>query len=201
MQCRAKLIGGREKRPRNVPWRFEKVLVSGLCLRKEARKTRTSSGGGTVGYRAAWTSVRAKVLVDGLCICSRMGAALLNGGSSRRRPQKPGRGRRALRTFGFMPEDAGSDLLPRGIRRQDPVLDSNGAKTPRVAVAGLRSSGDRRSGSGAGRCPVAGRRHRQFHTAFGLWKPSSHVPRILPNIDPRQAREFPVGWKGDGTTT
>lgn len=88
-----------------------------------------------------------------------------------------------------------------GIRRQDPVLDSNGAKTPRVEVAGLRSSGDRRSGSGAGRCPVAGRRHRQFHTAFGLWKPSPHVPRILPNSDPRQSREFPVGWKGDGTTT
>jgi hypothetical protein len=116
---------------------------------------RFSGGGGSVGYRAAWTSVRAKVLVDGLCICSRMGAALLNGGSSRRRPQKPGRGRRALRTFGFMSRRRRERSTARGIRRQDPVLDSKGAKTPRVEVAGLRSSGDRRSGSGAGRAALS----------------------------------------------
>ena len=89
---------------------------------------RMLSGGGTVGYRAAWTSVRAKVLVDGLCICSRMGAALLNGGSSRRRPQKPGRGRRALRAFGFRPEDAGSDLLPRGSVGRIPCSIAMGQK-------------------------------------------------------------------------
>jgi hypothetical protein len=63
---------------------------SGACTpARGARLTSGRSGGGSVGYRAAWASVRAKVLVDGLCICSRMGAALLNGGSSRRRPQKP----------------------------------------------------------------------------------------------------------------
>jgi hypothetical protein len=39
MQSRAKLIGGREKRPRNAVCPFEKVLVSGLCVCKVARKT------------------------------------------------------------------------------------------------------------------------------------------------------------------
>jgi hypothetical protein len=52
MQSRAKLIGGREKRPRNADWPFEKVLVSALCIRKVARKTRANSGGGvTWGLR------------------------------------------------------------------------------------------------------------------------------------------------------
>jgi hypothetical protein len=47
MQCRAKLIGGREKRPRNADWPFEKVLVSGLRVCKVARKTRANRGGGS----------------------------------------------------------------------------------------------------------------------------------------------------------
>jgi hypothetical protein len=46
VQCRAKLIGGREKRPRNTVWPFEKVLVTASRLCKVARKTRANSGGG-----------------------------------------------------------------------------------------------------------------------------------------------------------
>jgi hypothetical protein len=46
MQSRAKLIGGQEKRPRNAGCPFEKVLVSGLYIRKVARNTRANSGGG-----------------------------------------------------------------------------------------------------------------------------------------------------------
>jgi hypothetical protein len=41
------------------------------------------SGGGSVGSRAALTSPRTKVLVGGLCIRSRPGAALLNVGAPR----------------------------------------------------------------------------------------------------------------------
>ena len=48
MQSRAKLIRGREKRPRNAFRPFEKLLVSGLRVRKVARKTRTISGGGWI---------------------------------------------------------------------------------------------------------------------------------------------------------
>jgi len=48
MQSRAKLIGGREIRPRNSVGPFEKVLVSGLCVRRVARETRAISGGGRI---------------------------------------------------------------------------------------------------------------------------------------------------------
>jgi hypothetical protein len=41
-------MGGREKRPRNGDRLFEKVLVSGLRVRKMAGKSRTISGGGSV---------------------------------------------------------------------------------------------------------------------------------------------------------
>jgi hypothetical protein len=48
MQSRAKLIGGREKRPRNAVRPVEKVLVSGLRVRKVARETGANSGGGWI---------------------------------------------------------------------------------------------------------------------------------------------------------
>jgi hypothetical protein len=54
MQCRAKLISGREKRPRNADWPFGKVLVSGLRVRKVARGPRADSGGGVI-YALATT--------------------------------------------------------------------------------------------------------------------------------------------------
>lgn len=52
-------------------------------------------GGGTVSYRAARSSGAAKLLVVALCICNRLGAALLNAGRRRKGPQKYGFGHRS----------------------------------------------------------------------------------------------------------
>ena len=54
------------------------MLLSGLCICKEARQTPVLGGGGTVAFRAAQPSGGAKTLVGAPCIRSRLGAALLN---------------------------------------------------------------------------------------------------------------------------
>jgi hypothetical protein len=77
------------------------MLVSGLCVRKKARKTPVLGGGGTVAFQAARSSGAAKTLAGALCICSRPCAALLNIarpslGSPETRPEGA-----AILTFGF----------------------------------------------------------------------------------------------------
>jgi len=54
------------------------MLVSGLRIRKKARRTPVLGGGGPVGNRADWTSVRTNILADLLCIRSHRSAALIN---------------------------------------------------------------------------------------------------------------------------
>lgn len=68
MQCRAKLIGGREIRPRNPVRPFEKALVSGLCIRKVARKARAISGGGLAASTYSPPQLSRSCWSPGVCI-------------------------------------------------------------------------------------------------------------------------------------
>src|SRR5579875_124358 len=76
---------------------------SGACIpARGARLTSGRGGGGSVGYRAARTSGGAKVLVDGLYLCSPLGAALLNVAASSRESPETAPFLRVPSTFGFL---------------------------------------------------------------------------------------------------
>ncbi len=90
-----KLASPRSARTRNR-W-------SGACTpARGARPTSGRGGGGSVGCRAARISVCAKVVVDGLCLCSRLGAALLNVAAPRRESPETAPFLRIPGTFGFL---------------------------------------------------------------------------------------------------
>jgi hypothetical protein len=102
--CRA------DKVPRNTPEKLASPTstgtrnrCSGACTpARDARLTSGLGGGGSVGYRAARTSGGAKVLVDGLCLCSPLGAALLNVAAPRRESPETAPFLRVPSTFGFL---------------------------------------------------------------------------------------------------
>jgi hypothetical protein len=105
MQSRAKLIGGREKRPRNSVCPFEKLLVSGLCIRKLARKTRANSGGGIISFGRLRASTTVNLLVArGLHTHPIGGCILKVGRDGRNLPEKRGRRPRnsGALTFGLV---------------------------------------------------------------------------------------------------
>jgi hypothetical protein len=87
-----------DKAPRKAPEKLasprapdKRNRCSGACVpARGARLTSGRGGGGTVGHRAARASAVANPLVVGLCICSRLGAALLNVAHGQREsPQTP----------------------------------------------------------------------------------------------------------------
>ncbi len=142
-----------DKAPRNppekpaFPTRSEtRNRWSGACApARGARLTSGRGGGGSVGYRAARTSEGAKVLVDGLCICSRLDAALLNVAVPRR--ESPG-------TAPFLGGPLTFGFLTRRSRRVESVGLSHQAGPVSAILRRGAAPGDQ------GRCAERRRRGR-----------------------------------------